>query len=182
MAGLLKPAAARVLVKALKRGDRPADPLPHARHVRHRGGDRAGGGRGRRRRGRRRDGCDVRPHLAAEPRLDRRGAARHRARHRPRPRGDPPASRFYWEAVRNQYAAFESDLRAGASEVYLHEMPGGQFTNLKEQARSLGPGDALARGGAGLCRGQPDVRRHRQGDAVVQGRRRHGADDGDART
>jgi pyruvate carboxylase len=34
--------------------------------------------------------------------------------------------------------AFESDLKAPASEVYLHEMPGGQFTNLKEQARSLG--------------------------------------------
>ncbi len=45
---------------------------------------------------------------------------------------------FYWEAVRNQYAAFESDVRFGASEVYLHEMPGGQFTNLKEQARSMG--------------------------------------------
>ena len=45
---------------------------------------------------------------------------------------------FYWEAVRQQYRAFESDLKGGASEVYLHEMPGGQFTNLKEQARSLG--------------------------------------------
>jgi len=45
---------------------------------------------------------------------------------------------FYWEAVRHQYAAFESDLKGPASEVYLHEMPGGQFTNLKEQARSLG--------------------------------------------
>ncbi|WP_150523171.1 pyruvate carboxylase [Roseibium sediminis] len=45
---------------------------------------------------------------------------------------------FYWEAVRTKYRAFESDLRFGASEVYLHEMPGGQFTNLKEQARSLG--------------------------------------------
>lgn len=45
---------------------------------------------------------------------------------------------FYWEAVRQQYAAFESDLKGPASEVYLHEMPGGQFTNLKEQARSLG--------------------------------------------
>ncbi|WP_091737365.1 pyruvate carboxylase [Phenylobacterium immobile] len=44
----------------------------------------------------------------------------------------------YWDAVRPQYAAFESDLRSGASEVYLHEMPGGQFTNLQEQARSLG--------------------------------------------
>ncbi|MCC5979320.1 MAG: pyruvate carboxylase, partial [Salinarimonas sp.] len=45
---------------------------------------------------------------------------------------------FYWEAVRHQYAAFESDLKGPASEVYLHEMPGGQFTNLKEQARSMG--------------------------------------------
>ncbi len=45
---------------------------------------------------------------------------------------------FYWEAVRTQYAAFESDLKSGASEVYLHEMPGGQFTNLKEQARAFG--------------------------------------------
>ncbi len=44
----------------------------------------------------------------------------------------------YWEAVRGQYAAFESGLPAPASEVYLHEMPGGQFTNLKAQARSLG--------------------------------------------
>ncbi len=44
----------------------------------------------------------------------------------------------YWEAVRGQYAAFESGLQAPASEVYLHEMPGGQFTNLKAQARSLG--------------------------------------------
>ncbi len=57
------------------------------------------------------------------------------------PKLDPESIRkisFYWEAVRNQYAAFESDLKGPASEVYLHEMPGGQFTNLKEQARSLG--------------------------------------------
>ena len=44
----------------------------------------------------------------------------------------------YWEGARLQYAAFESGQISGASEVYLHEMPGGQFTNLKEQARSLG--------------------------------------------
>ena len=44
----------------------------------------------------------------------------------------------YWEAVRHQYTAFESGLEAPASEVYLHEMPGGQFTNLKAQARNLG--------------------------------------------
>jgi pyruvate carboxylase len=45
---------------------------------------------------------------------------------------------LYWESARAQYAAFENDLLSPASEVYLHEMPGGQFTNLKEQARSMG--------------------------------------------
>ncbi len=44
----------------------------------------------------------------------------------------------YFESVRAHYLAFESGLQAPASEVYLHEMPGGQFTNLKAQARSLG--------------------------------------------
>ena len=44
----------------------------------------------------------------------------------------------YWEQVRGHYAAFETGQQAPASEVYLHEMPGGQFTNLKEQARSMG--------------------------------------------
>jgi len=44
----------------------------------------------------------------------------------------------YWEAVRTQYVAFESGMQSPASEVYLHEMPGGQFTNLKAQARSMG--------------------------------------------
>ena len=54
---------------------------------------------------------------------------------------DPDAIRrisSYWEAVRSQYVAFEGDLKAGNAQVYLHEMPGGQCTNLKEQARSLG--------------------------------------------
>jgi pyruvate carboxylase len=47
----------------------------------------------------------------------------------------------YWEQVRHCYGAFESDIRSGASEVYLHGMPGGQYTNLREQARSLGIDD-----------------------------------------
>ena len=47
----------------------------------------------------------------------------------------------YWGQVRKQYAAFESDNRAGASEVYVHGMPGGQYTNLREQARALGIDD-----------------------------------------
>ncbi|BAL27062.1 pyruvate carboxylase (plasmid) [Azoarcus sp. KH32C] len=44
----------------------------------------------------------------------------------------------YWEAVRRHYAPFEPDLRAPASDVYRHEMPGGQYTNLREQARATG--------------------------------------------
>ena len=44
----------------------------------------------------------------------------------------------YWEGVRAMYAGFEADLRSGNSEVYLHEMPGGQVTNLRAQARSMG--------------------------------------------
>jgi pyruvate carboxylase len=47
----------------------------------------------------------------------------------------------YWEQVRHGYAAFESEMRSGASEVYVHGMPGGQYTNLREQARSLGIDD-----------------------------------------
>lgn len=44
----------------------------------------------------------------------------------------------YWSSVRSQYAAFESGMQAPSSEVYLHEMPGGQFTNLRAQAQSMG--------------------------------------------
>ena len=44
----------------------------------------------------------------------------------------------YWEQVRAHYSAFETGQQAPSSEVYLHEMPGGQITNIKAQARSLG--------------------------------------------
>lgn len=47
----------------------------------------------------------------------------------------------YWEQVRQVYAPFESDIRAGTSDVYRHEMPGGQYTNLRQQARAVGLGD-----------------------------------------
>jgi pyruvate carboxylase len=46
----------------------------------------------------------------------------------------------YWETIRSYYLPFDSGLRAGTAEVYLHEMPGGQFTNLKEQAHAMGLG------------------------------------------
>jgi pyruvate carboxylase len=60
------------------------------------------------------------------------------------PQLDPANLRLishYWEQVRNYYAAFESDIRSGTSDVYVHGMPGGQYTNLREQARSLGIDD-----------------------------------------
>ncbi len=44
----------------------------------------------------------------------------------------------YWEKVRSLYAPFDTAPRAGSAEVYLHEMPGGQYTNLKEQAAGMG--------------------------------------------
>jgi pyruvate carboxylase len=77
--------------------------------------------------------------LTSQPNL---GSIAEALRHDPRDPGiDLDHMRLlssYWEQVRRCYSAFESDLRSGASEVYVHGMPGGQFTNLREQARSLG--------------------------------------------
>ena len=44
----------------------------------------------------------------------------------------------YWEAVREYYYPFESGLRSGTAEVYDHEIPGGQYSNLRPQAIALG--------------------------------------------
>jgi len=46
----------------------------------------------------------------------------------------------YWERVRAQYAPFDTGPRHGLADLYLHEMPGGQYTNLREQAESMGLG------------------------------------------
>jgi pyruvate carboxylase len=81
--------------------------------------------------------------LTSQPNL---GSIIEALRHGPRATGIDPAKlriiSTYWEQVRKLYAAFESDIRAGASEVYVHGMPGGQYTNLREQARALGIEDA----------------------------------------
>ena len=47
---------------------------------------------------------------------------------------------IYWEAVRQFYEPFDTSPKFGSAEVYTHEMPGGQYTNLREQARALGLG------------------------------------------
>ena len=46
----------------------------------------------------------------------------------------------YWEAVREFYTPFESDMKASTADVYHNEMPGGQYTNLFEQAQAVGLG------------------------------------------
>ena len=46
----------------------------------------------------------------------------------------------YWEEILTHYQPFYSAPRSGTAEVYLHEMPGGQYTNLKEQANAMGLG------------------------------------------
>ena len=137
MAGLLKPAAARVLVKALKE----EVGLPIHFHTHDTGGAAAATILA---------ACDSGVDAVdaamdafsggtSQPCL---GSIVEALKHTDRDTGlDMAAIRGlsnYWEAVRQQYAAFESGLQAPASEVYLHEMPGGQFTNLKAQARSLG--------------------------------------------
>ncbi len=47
----------------------------------------------------------------------------------------------YWEDVREKYYPFESGLKAGTAEVYQHEIPGGQYSNLRPQSEALGLGD-----------------------------------------
>jgi pyruvate carboxylase len=44
----------------------------------------------------------------------------------------------YWETVRTYYYPFESGLKSGSGEVFKHEIPGGQYSNLKPQAQALG--------------------------------------------
>src|SRR5213075_718190 len=44
----------------------------------------------------------------------------------------------YWEAVRRYYSPFEEGMLAPTASVYQHEMPGGQYTNLRVQSKSLG--------------------------------------------
>ena len=47
----------------------------------------------------------------------------------------------YWEDVRKYYQDFESGMKSPHSEIYQHEMPGGQYSNLQQQAKAVGLGD-----------------------------------------
>ena len=48
---------------------------------------------------------------------------------------------YYWGDVRKYYVDFESGMNAPHSEIYVHEMPGGQYSNLQQQAKAVGLGD-----------------------------------------
>jgi pyruvate carboxylase len=137
MGGLCQPRAAATLVKALK--DEVGLPIHFHTHdtsgiaaasvlaAIDAGADAVDGA------------IDAMSGLTSQPNL---GSIAESLRFGPRDAGiDPDNVRLissYWEQVRRGYVAFESDIRAGASEVYLHGMPGGQYTNLREQSRSLG--------------------------------------------
>ncbi|WP_156290459.1 pyruvate carboxylase [Oceanobacillus salinisoli] len=47
----------------------------------------------------------------------------------------------YWEGVRDYYRGFESGMKAPHTEIYFHEMPGGQYSNLQQQAKAVGLGE-----------------------------------------
>ncbi|MEM9049060.1 MAG: pyruvate carboxylase [Pseudomonadota bacterium] len=137
MAGLVKPAAARALVAALK--NEIGIPIHFHTHdtsgiagaaiiaAAEAGVDAADAA------------MDAFSGLTSQPPL---GSIVEALRHSPQDTGlDIGAIREvsqYWEAVRAIYAAFEADMKSGTSEVYLHEMPGGQVTNLRAQARAMG--------------------------------------------
>ncbi len=137
MGGLVKPAAAAALVKALK--DEIAIPVHFHTHdtsgisaasvlaAAEAGVDAADAA------------MDAFSGLTSQPPLGSIVAA---LQHRERDTGlNLDAVReisTYWEGVRRLYSGFEFDMRSGTSEVYLHEMPGGQVTNLRAQARSMG--------------------------------------------
>ena len=141
MAGLCRPRSAYALVKALK--DEIGLPIHFHTHdtsgiaaasvlaAIDAGADAVDGA------------IDAMSGLTSQPNL---GSIIEALRFGPRDSGVDPAKlrmlSAYWEQTRKLYAAFESDIRSGASEVYVHGMPGGQYTNLREQARSLGIGDA----------------------------------------
>src|SRR5205823_5401059 len=59
----------------------------------------------------------------------------------------------YWDEVRAMYAPFESALKSPSAEVYAYEMPGGQYTNLFQQAKALG----LAAQWPAVCKSYAEV-------------------------
>jgi pyruvate carboxylase len=154
MAGLCKPLAAGKLVKALH--DEVGIPIHFHTH------DTAGGQLAALLEAARNGAsivdaaCASFAGLTSQPNLN---ALVEAVRHTPLDTGlEPDPLRHlshYWAAVRDHYTAFECGMKAPDADLYLHEMPGGQFTNLLEQAKALGLGDRWEE----VCRAYADVNR-----------------------
>ena len=150
----------------------------HPRHLRDRRRVDPRRGRGRRRRGRRGDGFLLGRHLAALPRLDRHGAPEHPARHRPADRAHPRAVALLGGGPRAIRGLRGRDPGAGLGGLPARDAGRAvhQPQGAGAQPRARG---SLARDRPHLRGCEPDVRRHREGHAELQGRGRHGADDGE---
>ncbi len=140
MAGLLKPYAAKKLVKAL----REAVGLPIHFHTHDTAGGQLASYLMAAEEGVDVVDCAFAPlsGVTAQPSLN---ALTEAMRYGDRDTGlkydDLQETARYWDGVRAKYAAFETGQLASSAEVYLTEMPGGQYTNLFQQAKSLGVGD-----------------------------------------
>jgi pyruvate carboxylase len=152
MSGLCKPPAAERLIKAL----REAVGVPIHFHTHDIGGAQAASVL---------RGADVGLDIAdgaiasmsgltSQPSLN---ALVESLRFTPRETGIDPAGLIeisrYWEEVRALYTPFEVGLKSSSAEVYAYEMPGGQYTNLFQQAKALG----LAARWPEVCRAYADV-------------------------
>jgi pyruvate carboxylase len=137
MAGLLKPYAARTLVRALKQ----EIGLPIHFHTHDSAGGQIASYLEATEEGADIVDCAFAPlaGLTSQPSLNALAEA---MRFTDRDTGlnfdELQATADYWGQVRRQYAAFETGLTAASADVYRHEMPGGQYTNLYHQAQSLG--------------------------------------------
>jgi pyruvate carboxylase len=140
MAGLLKPYAAKKLVRAL----REAVGVPIHFHTHDSAGGQIASYALAAEEGVDIVDCAFAPlaGVTSQPSLN---AVVEAARFTPRDTGmnfdDLQETANYWERVRRYYAPFETGQVASSAEVYLHEMPGGQYANLYQQAHSLGVGD-----------------------------------------
>jgi pyruvate carboxylase len=152
MSGLCKPLAAERLIKAL----REAVGVPIHFHTHDIGGAQAASIL---------KGADVGLDIAdgavasmsgltSQPSLN---AIVESLRFSPRDSGVDPESLIevsqYWDEVRSLYTPFEAGLRSSSAEVYAYEMPGGQYTNLFQQAKALG----LAARWSEVCKAYADV-------------------------
>ncbi len=154
MAGLLKPYAAKKLVKALR--DEVGVPIHFHTH------DSAGGQLASYMLAAE-EGVDIvdcafapLSGMTAQPSLNALAEAMRFHERDPQLSFDElQKTALYWEEVRTYYSTFEAGQLAASSDVYLHEMPGGQATNLMQQSASLGLGDRWP----DVCRMYADVNR-----------------------